>query len=178
MDLKQQLKEKNKQIDDLFLSLKNHSFEENVFTGVAFVAFNTVKETEQYCKLFPDSIIEYLLVYLKSIYYTVNVFEQSANKIDHMKKTIFRVINASEPSDIIWENLEYSLFNRIQRYIITYLSTFVLIGAGFGIIFALNLAQSNANSGSSLSTGLSIIISLVISVINFIIQMLLEFLTK
>jgi hypothetical protein len=156
-------------------NLKNRSFEESVFTGVAFASFDTVKEVNNYCKLFPESFIEYIIAYLKSIYYTVNIFDKSQGKINSKKKTNYRVVKASEPNDINWENLEYSSLNRLIRYIIIYLLTFILIGAGFGIVLGLNYAQTkiDTTTNPNLRTGISIIISVVISIINTSIQMTL-----
>lgn len=167
-----QLDEKTKEIDALLSRLKNNSFEENVFTGVVFASFNTIKEVNQYCNLFPSSIMEHLIAYFKSLYYSINIYDKSENKFNHKKKTSFRVEMASEPNDINWENLEYSYLNRLLRYIVIYFLTFLLIAIGFGIILVLNYIQTNVDhiSNPRLNTLLSIVISLVISIINIIVQ--------
>ncbi len=174
------MEEKTKEIDALLLRLKHNSFEENVFTGVVFASFNTIKEVNDYCRLFPSSLFEYVFAYFKTLYYSINIFDNSFNKLNHKKKTSFRVEMATEPNDINWENLEYSDLNRILRYIIIYFLTLVLIGVGFGIILALNYAQTEVDSGSNprLNTFLSILISIVISIINIVLQMSLQKFTE
>jgi len=87
---------------------------------------------------------------------------------------------ATEPNDINWENLEYTDFNRILRYIIIYFCTIVLIGIGFGIILALNYSQTEVDpmSNPRLNTFLSIVISIVISIINIILETSLKKFTE
>jgi hypothetical protein len=174
------LEEKTKEIDSLLLKLKHNSFEENVFTGVVFASFNTIKEVNEYCRLFPSSLFEYIFAYFKTFYYSINIFDNSDQKLNYKKKTSFRVEMATEPNDINWENLEYTDFNRILRYIIIYFCTIVLIGIGFGIILALNYSQTEVDpmSNPRLNTFLSIVISIVISIINIILETSLKKFTE
>ena len=130
--------------------------------------------------LYPKTFIGYIIVYLKQLYYTINVFESDQKKIDQKKTSTYRVIKGMIPSEVKWENLEYSQMSRLTRIIVVYFLTFILIGVGFGIIIYLNYVQSTTGIGKpfSYTTGISIVISLVISIINFLIFLLLRSLTR
>jgi hypothetical protein len=71
---------------------------------------------------------------------------------------------APEPEDIIWENIGIPDCSIIQRKLLTYFVTLVLLGASFGIVYGLTILQITYNSSI-----LSIMISLSITVINAII---------
>lgn len=161
-------------MQDLYSKLKKSSFDEKFFTGVAFVSFNTVKEVNEYCKLFPETFLEYLYFYLKQLFYSVKVSDESSGKVKNKKKLIFRVVKASEPSDINWENLEYSSFNRLLRYVVIYFFTLILIGIGFIIILSVDQLHPDSEKEPLKSTAISILISIIISVINFIIPKVLK----
>ena len=88
---------------------------------------------------------------------------------------------ASEPEDVIYENLEYSSIKRTFRAIIVYAISIILIGICFAIFIGLNLLQSYVN-GQAIHLILSYIISLcntcVSSILNIIFQMILDYITK
>ena len=49
-----------------------------------------------------------------------------------------RVYLAPEPEDVIWENMEFSVFQRFYRIIIIYFLSFLLIGFAFVVVYLLN----------------------------------------
>ena len=173
---------KNAEIDKLLHKLKNNSFEDNIFTGVAFASFNTIKDVNNFIDLYPKTFIGYIYVYLRQFYYTINVFADSQKKLDHKKTSTYRVVKGMAPSEVKWNNLEYSNINRFCRIIIVYLLTLILIGVGFVIIYYLNVGQAKASTlygaDSKVTTGISVAISLVISLINFLTSILLRSLTS
>jgi Fe-S oxidoreductase len=57
--------------------------------------------------------------------------------------TGFTYERAPEPSDILWENLAVSKASRLCRVIMTYIATFILVGACFGILYAINIANED-----------------------------------
>lgn len=55
--------------------------------------------------------------------------------------TGFSYERAPEPSDIYWENLAVTSFGRRIRVTLTFIATFLLVGACFGILYAISLAN-------------------------------------
>lgn len=53
---------------------------------------------------------------------------------------------APEPSDVYWENLYVSDFERFFRLVMTYFATFILLVICFVIIYLLNVASNNLNA--------------------------------
>lgn len=82
------------------------------------------------------------------------------------------VEEAPEPEDIIWENIGAPLGERIRMKMITYLISFLLLGASFGIIFGLAVAQKQGNNVT-----LSLLISFVVSIINVLLSLAIQYLT-
>lgn len=86
---------------------------------------------------------------------------------DYSKYTFER---APEPTDIYWENLPVSYWQRRFRILITYTCTVILIGICFGIIYGINIAKTKLNSFSDIPygtiRGLSILASVIIVFIN------------
>lgn len=75
-----------------------------------------------------------------------------------------KAARAPEPEDVIWENIGIPDNAIIQRKLLTYFVTLILLGLSFGIVYGLTLLQQTYNN-SILSIG----ISLSITVINIII---------
>jgi hypothetical protein len=151
--------------------------------GVLFATFNTNKEYNNYLDQFPSSFfskIYYNIYYLFAVYFLCCAFSQKSR--DNLRKKVkLTVERAPEPQDIIWENLQYSGFQRIKRTCFVYFITFILIGVSFGIVLGLNYVQSNTNKELDdvyLRYGLSIVISVIISVINFLISYILTYLSR
>ena len=173
-ELEKQKEEKEKKIQELMK--KSEEIDENNFAGVAFVSFNTIKEQEDFLSQFPDNIFTY---FLKIIWDLKYIFCFCCNKRD--LKSILSAYSASEPEDVIYENMEYSSKNKTLRMIIVYIISIFLIGICLGIFIALNILQDYVNE-KAIHYILSYIISLcntcVSSILNIIFQMILDFLTK
>jgi hypothetical protein len=60
-------------------------------------------------------------------------------------KTKYRFERSAEPSDVYWENLNATKFQRFKNIFLTYFATVVMVGACFGIIYGINLVKSNLN---------------------------------
>lgn len=45
---------------------------------------------------------------------------------------------APEPTDVFWENLGVSSFDRIKKVCMTYIATLLVIGICFGVIWGIN----------------------------------------
>ena len=161
-------------IKDLFK--KSEDIDENNFSGVAFITFNTIKEQEKYLSQFPTNIFSYFLKIVMNLRY---IFCCCFTKKD-IKRNLDAVV-APEPEDVIYENLEYSYKEILFRTIIVYIISIVLILICLGIFIGLNLLQKYVNN-KAIHIILNYIISLcntcVSSCLNIIFQMILDFLTK
>lgn len=80
---------------------------------------------------------------------------------------------APEPTDVYWDNLQYTYFDRVKKMFLTYLATLVLIGACFGVIYAINVGKSKlventdpSSANYSTVKGLTILCSFIIVIIN------------
>ena len=175
-EMKKQSNLKNIEIDSIKNKFKNEPFCEDVFSGVIFASFNTVKESNKYYNLFPKSIFEIIHANLVSAFYYVNIFDKSDKKISQKKKILLEVQKVCEPDDIIWENLEFSKLSRFTRIILMNLLTLLLIGCSFIIIVVLTYYQQNSFSdgNNTQKTLISVLISIVISLINFLIAIILK----
>ena len=173
-ELVKQKEDKEKKIREL--TKESQEINENNFSGVAFVSFNTIKEQEDFLSQFPNNIFTYFLKILLDLKYLLCF---CCNKKD--LKYNLSVYSAPEPEDVIYENLEYSSKDKTIRIIIVYIISILLIGICLGIFIGLNILQDYVNE-KAIHYILGYIISLcntcVSSILNIIFQMLLDFLTK
>jgi len=156
--------------------VKSQDINENNFAGVAFVSFNTLKEQEDFLSQFPSNIVSYFLKIILDLKY---LFCCCCLKKD--LKVNLDVIVAPEPEDVIYENLEYTSFQKTVRTIIVYIISILLIGICFGIFIGLNVLQENLNNKAIhfiLSYVISLLNTCVSSILNTTFQMILDFLTK
>jgi hypothetical protein len=152
------------------------------FTGVVFATFNTNREYLNYLDFFPKSFFAKLVSFVK--YYSVFhlcgcCFSENYKKVLKKKRT-FVVLRAPEPQDVIWENLEFSDYQRLKRSIFVYFITFFLLLISFGIVLGLNHLQYKSKDfdNSAVKFGLSILITITITVINSIILHFLNSLSQ
>ena len=177
IELSQLENEKNEIEDEIKALLKkSKDIDENNFSGVVFISFNTIKEQEEYLSQFPSNIFSYFLKIIVNLKY---IFCFCFTKKD-IKRNLDAVV-APEPEDVIYENLEYSYKEIIFRTMIVYIISIVLILVCLGIFIGLNLLQEYVNY-KAIHIILNYIISLcntcVSSCLNIIFQMILDFLTK
>ena len=149
---------------------------QNNFSGVAFISFNTLKEQEDFLSQFPSNIFSYFIKYIKDLKYIFCFCCFKKNL-----KTNLSANKAPEPEDVIYENLEYSYIERNFRTFIVYIISLVLIIICFGIYIGINILQDKINDKAIhkiLSYIISLINTCVSSALNYIFQMILDFLTK
>lgn len=95
--------------------------------------------------------------------------------------TRFNYERAPEPSDICWENLSTTSLNRFIRVCLTFIATFLMIGACFGIIWGLNVANKEAAKNGNENSGsvkfLSFVCSFVIIAINIMLLSVIRYLS-
>lgn len=149
----------------------------DIFNGVTFISFKDCIEVESYFSEFPHSFIGKIFQQIHYLLanYIFCCFYSEATKRKLAKTTNLLVERSPEPTDVIWENLQYSENSRFCRKMLVYLISFVLIGISFGIILALNYFQWYAQTEGWVTSiqvkyTISCIISFTISIINYFIS--------
>ena len=163
-----------------------HAFESekklNKFAGCIFVTFNTVKDKENYYNKYPHYFIEQAYSFIKNIKNYLNCFMDKEKKEKYKMKKTINVFYAHEPEDVIWENMEYSLKQRIIRGLLIYFISLLLLLILFFIVFRLTSIQNNINKKEEWNyitiNIFSYLIALAIVIVNKLFQLLLEFLTE
>ena len=166
------------------LLIQTENLTEDNFAGIIFITFETMKEQEKFLDQYPKNFIMNLLISIKNLkYFLCRWFISKKKKNEFFLKRNINIEVAPEPEDVIFENLQYSSFQRNLRIIFTYFLSFVIIAICLVIILLLNQIQikkaKNSNSNKKLMKyGLSLIISVVVSIVNLILQICLDYITK
>ena len=154
----------------------------NNFCGCAFVTFNTIEEKEEFYNNYPHFLVEFIFYYVKKgLFYTCYC---CTSKNPNLKKKYtnkrIRVYLAPEPEDIIWENLEFTIFQRAYRIIFIYFLSLVLILLAFSIVYQLTVIQDEINDNwkGIKKYGGAFLITIIISLINLLFEYLMKFFTK
>lgn len=91
------------------------------------------------------------------------------------------VSRAPEPTDILWENVGYSFFEKFKSRFATTLLTFFIIAIGFGILIGISVAQDylkkNEDFPDDIINLLSIVSSFSIIIINAILTVFIRIFT-
>ena len=153
----------------------------NNFCGCIFATFNTIKDKEEFYEKFPHFFLETIIFYIKNIkYYLCCCFISKESKAQHRTRKRIRVYLAPEPEDVIWENMEFTVFQRFYRIIIVYTLSLALISIAFYAVYHLNAFQKRTKQhyqGMSQYIA-SFSISIVISILNIILEFIMKFFTK
>jgi len=178
-------------IDDLYSELEEYDNKLNLlvtkaklnnFCGCIFATFNTVKDKRQFYNKYPHFFIEFVLFYLKNIkYYLCCCLINKKKMLKYLNRQRMRVYLAPDPEDIIWENMEFTFFQRFYRMIGIYSLTILLILAAFQIVYSLNSLQEEIKDedwAEILKYTASFSISIVISLLNIFLEFIMKFFTK
>ena len=153
----------------------------NNFCGCIFATFNTIKDKQDFYNNFPHFFIESVFYYIKNIkYYICCCFIDEKNRKNRKKERI-RVYLAPEPEDVIWENMEFTLFQRFYRIIIIYSLSIFLILIAFYLVYILNDYKERTddkNWAQILKYIVSFSITIIISILNFILKFIMKYFTK
>ena len=180
-DIKKEKENLESQLKGLLSQTENLT-EEN-FSGVVFVTFNNIGEKEKILEPYPKNVIMTIFVWIKNLKYFLCCCCVSKSERDQffLKRNV-RIKEAPEPEDVIFENLQYSAFERLFRTILVYFLSLIMIFVCFIIILFLNDFQikklKNNSNNFVIKYGISISITLIISILNTIFQFILEYLTK
>ena len=154
----------------------------NNFCGCAFVTFNTIKEKEEFYNKYPHFLIEFIFYYIKkALYYLCYC---CTHKINNLKKKYsqksIKVYLSPEPEDIIWENLEFTIFQRAYRIFFVYFISLILILIAFIIVYELTLIQDEINDNwkGIRKYGGAFLITIIISLINLLFEYIMKYFTK
>ena len=183
-DLKKQKEDIYKQIDELYLDTKKNTL--NYFAGCSFVTFSNIKEKDLFLKNYNYSFCEGWIKFIKELIYII--FGCCINK---NKKSIIWLKNyvhfedSDEPSDIIFENLEYTKVSKFFRTFIVYaISFFIAIffdSICLAIIAGLNALLDFINKKypyEFVQYLTSLVISCVSTALNYIFENIFHILTK
>ena len=151
----------------------------NNFCGCVFATFNTLKDKEEFYNNYPHFYLEIVFYYLKKIKYHFCCCIIDKNK----KKTRerIRVHLAPEPEDVIWENVEFSVFQRFYRIVFIYCLSTILIVITVYIVYQLNEYQNsieNKDWTEFFKYVISFAISIIISILNVILEIIMKFFTQ
>ena len=151
----------------------------NNFCGCIFATFNTIQDKDEFYNKFPHFFIESILFYIKNIkYYLCCCFIDKKNNIQHRTRERISVYLAPEPEDVIWENMEFTSFQRLYRIIIVYSLSFILISGAFLAVYYLNNIQKGISYNGILKYIASFSITIVISILNIFLEIIMKFFTK
>lgn len=172
---KMNLNSKLKQIID-----NTNSGNSDRFSGAVILTFNTIEEYERYYDMFPQSALGSIFYYIKRFLTRTSKDFSKRSYQENLNLDVFDVHRAPEPSDIIWENLEFSSFQRIMRKLFVYFISIIMVGASFIIILFLNSIQNDSKnlSNQKLNYVISTVISISITIVNFIFNRVLLVLTN
>ena len=160
-----------KQLDDIKKS--------KLFTGIVFASFETCKNLELFQANFPKTYVGLILRYCKYFLYKYVLRCLSRSEARRLEKSLnFYVVNAPEPTDIKFENLGFSFWNRVGRGLLTYTVTFVLLSLNLVIIWTIENSQDQSNSSDFGKYFISFLISLAVFVMNLILIRVLKLLNR
>ena len=178
-------------IDDLYSELEEYDNKLNLlvtkaklnnFCGCIFATFNTVKDKREFYNKYPHFFIEFVFFYLKNFkYYLCCCLIDKKKMSKHLNRQRMRVYLAPDPEDVIWENMEFTFFQRFYRMVAIYSLTIILILAAFQIVYSLNSVQENIKDedwAGILKHTASFSISIVILLLNIFLEFIMKFFTK
>jgi len=161
------IQNKIEQVERSIDELKKHRF---IYAPVVFVTFKKASDAEYLHDQFQKSLLRRLIEYCADILFNP--------KSDLGQKRI-ELSRAPEPSDVLWENLTFTLRTKFWTRIITRLTTLLAIALGFGVIFLIYWGQNRAierfGSNSSIVQLVSISASIAILIVNSILSVVIRF---
>lgn len=170
-------------LNNLLIKYKNIDKVNNLSynTDTAFVIFPNTSDYSKFESQFPNSTLKYLLyLIIYALYSSILRPVVSIEKLNYYKKKIsLHVEKAPEPTDIIWENLEFTFFNRFKRKILIYLVALCLLIISFISLLFISRAQGSVTSEYIVIKYLiSFSFSISIAIINILLNVIMELLTK
>ena len=159
-ELKEEKKKIQKKIESLFE--KTQKITEENFAGTAFVTFSSIKEQEIFMEQYPKNNIINIINFLK-----LTIFKccNNSRDISWLKKNINCEI-APEPEDILFENLQYSSIQRLNKTIIGFFFCLIFVGVDYCFAYLLDILQKRIDEKKNFSSILGYVISLCFTAIS------------
>ena len=139
---------------------------------------------EQFYDFYPTHYITRALWKIKYFFQNI-IFSNCANEKTKRKnylKNEIKVEYATEAYEVFWQNMGYSLCKKILFFLISLLSTIILILISFAIVYFLNYCQFNLTEKEGKHTTaeylLSLAISIIIAIINSLSRKILKLVTR
>ena len=180
--IEQRMATKSEKIKEIEKDLSDNP--DKYSSGTYFVVFKYMKMREQFYDFYPTTIIHKIIIRIKYLFQNI-IFGKCVSektKRRNYLKTEIKVQNATEAYEIFWQNLGYSLCQKILYLSFSVIVTIILILISFAIIYLLNYCQfrltETESDHSFLEYLLSFIISIVISEINSLSRKLLKLITR
>lgn len=141
--IKHEIVTNGQKIKQFLESTQNVHSHQLLFSGAVFVTFKDTIDHSAYSDIFPDSFLSYIFAYLHYIvaHYVFCCCYSQKKKTRLSKVLRMSVEVAPEPTDVIWENLEYSDSQRFRRTLLVYFITVLLVLANLCIIVLLDYLQ-------------------------------------
>ena len=178
-NIKNKINELQHKLDNLINDLNQN---QNKYNGGTFlVIFSTMKMKQDFYDFFPHSygtkIFWSIRYFLECILFQFCVSTERKNKIK-LKMSV-DVTQATEPYEILWENMGHTRFEINCYKFISFISTLGLIIISLGIIIGLNtlqykVAENHFTGNTFIKYLLSLLISLVLTVSNIVGEILLQ----
>jgi len=178
-DIKNKINELQHKLDNLINDLNQN---QNKYNGGTFlVVFSTMKMKQDFYDFFPHSygtkIFWSIRYFFECILFQFCVSTERKNKIK--LKLSVDVTQATEPYEILWENMGHTRFEINCYKFISFISTLGLIIISLGIIIGLNtlqykVAENHFTGNTFIKYLLSLLISLVLTVSNIVGEILLQ----
>ena len=61
----------------------------------------------------------------------------------------YGITRAPEPSDVYWDNLQFTFFDRAKKIFLTYFASLFIIAGCFGVIYGINVGKGKLNKRDS-----------------------------
>ena len=181
-DIEHRIEEKNKKIQEIEKDLADDP--DKYSSGTFFVVFKYMKMQEQFYDFYPTHYITMALWKIKYFFQNI-IFSNCANEKTKRKnylKNEIKVEYATEAYEVFWQNMGYSLCKKILFFLISLLSTIILILISFAIVYFLNYCQFNLTEKEGKHTTaeylLSLAISIIIAIINSLSRKILKLVTR
>ena len=181
-DIEHRIEEKNKKIQEIEKDLADDP--DKYSSGTFFVVFKYMKMQEQFYDFYPTHYITMALWKIKYFFQNI-IFSNCANEKTKRKnylKNEIKVEYATEAYEVFWQNMGYSLCKKILFFLISLLSTIILILISFAIVYFLNYCQFNLTEKEGKHTTaeylLSFAISIIIAIINSLSRKILKLVTR
>ena len=180
--IEQRIAKKNKRIKEIEKDLAKNP--DKYSSGTFFVVFKYMRMKDQFYDFYPTNLIQKILIKIKYFFQNI-IFSKCVSEKTKRKnylKTEIKVEYATEAYEVFWQNLGYSLCQKILFFSFSFVVTIILILISFGIIYFLNYFQfrltKTEGDHSFYEYLLSFVISIIISEINSLGRKLLKLITR